>query len=173
MIVDLVTIRDADISFDFILKPDEIDLDSDEAKLKHEIKVEGSLKKGIAQTDVQGSIDARVEIECSRCLQIAEQSLEFPFNATFVTPEHYTDEKEAELKADDLDVSIIEDDKIDLKELVREQILLAIPVQVLCREDCRGLCQKCGASRNLIDCNCEEKEIDPRWQSLRELEIKK
>jgi uncharacterized protein len=131
------------------------------------------LKKGIAQTDVQGSIDARVEIECSRCLQTAEQSLEFPFNATFVTPEHYTDEKEAELKADDLDVSIIEDDKIDLKELVREQILLAIPVQVLCREDCRGLCQKCGASRNLIDCNCEEKEIDPRWQSLRELEIKK
>ncbi|MDQ3375160.1 MAG: DUF177 domain-containing protein [Acidobacteriota bacterium] len=173
MIVDLVTIRDADISFDFILKPDEIDLDSDEAKLKHEIKVKGSLKKGIAQTDVQGNIDARVEIECSRCLQTAEQSLEFPFNATFVTPEHYTDEKEAELKADDLDVSIIEDDKIDLKELVREQILLAIPVQVLCREDCRGLCQKCGASRNLIDCNCEEKEIDPRWQSLRELEIKK
>ncbi len=173
MIVDLVTIKDADISFDFILKPDEIDFDSDEAKLKHEIKVEGSLKKGIAQTDVQGNIDAIVEIECSRCLQTAEQSLGFPFNATFVTPEHYTDEKEAELKADDLDVSIIEDDKIDLKELVREQILLAIPVQVLCREDCRGLCQKCGASRNLIDCNCEEKEIDPRWQSLRELEIKK
>ncbi|MDQ3375163.1 MAG: DUF177 domain-containing protein [Acidobacteriota bacterium] len=171
MIVDLVTIKDAEISFDFVLKPDEIDLEGDEAKLKNEIKVKGSLRKGIAQTDVTGKINAEVEVECSRCLQNAEQSLEFPFSAVFVTPENYTDEKEAELKADDLDVSIIEDDKIELKELVREQILLAIPAQVFCREDCKGLCQKCGANRNLIDCNCEEKEIDPRWQSLRELNL--
>lgn len=171
MIVDLQTIKDTEILFDFELKSDEIDLESDEAKLKNEIKVEGSLKKGIAQTDVKGNIGAMIEIECSRCLQMAEQPLEFPFSAVFVTPENYTNEKEAELKADDLDVSITEDDTIDLKELVREQILLAIPVQVFCREECRGLCQKCGANRNLINCDCEEKEIDPRWQGLRELNL--
>lgn len=173
MVVDLLTIKDTEIRFDFVLKPSEIDLDSDEAKLTNEIKVEGKLKKGIAQIDVVGNINAQIEIECSRCLQMAEQILYFPFNAIFVALEHYTDEKEAELKADDLDVSIVEDDQIDLKELVREQILLAIPAQNICREDCRGLCQKCAGNRNLIDCNCEEKEIDPRWQSLRGLHIER
>lgn len=171
MIVNLLTIKDAEFKFDFLLKPSEVDLESDEAKLTNDVKVAGKLKKGIAQTDVEGNIIARIEIECSRCLQTAEQSLYFPFNAVFVAPEHYTDEKEAELKADDLDVSITVDDKIDLKELVREQILLAIPAQILCREDCKGLCQECGASRNLIDCRCEEKEVDPRWQGLRELNL--
>jgi uncharacterized protein len=171
MIVDLLTIKDAAISFDFILQPSEIDLDSDEAKLVNEISVKGSLKKGIAQTDVQGNIDARIEIECSRCLVTAEQPLKFSFSAVFVSTENYTDEKEAELSIDDLDVSITVDDKIDLRELVREQILLAVPAQIFCREDCKGLCQKCGASRNLIDCKCEEKEVDPRWQSLRKLNL--
>jgi uncharacterized protein len=56
-----------------------------------------------------------------------------------------------------------------LTELVREQILLAVPEQVFCREDCKGLCLKCSANRNLIDCNCEEKEIDPRWAALKNL----
>jgi len=171
MIVNLLTIRDGAIMFDFVLQPSEIDLDSDEAKLIEEIGVEGSLRKGIAQTDVQGNIDARIEIECSRCLMTTEKSLKFPFNAVFVSPENYTDEKEAVLNIDDLDVSITVDDKIDLSELVREQILLAVPSQIFCREDCKGLCQKCGASQNLIDCKCQEKEIDPRWQSLRELNL--
>lgn len=171
MIVDLLTIKDAEISFDFVLKPSEVNLDSEEAKLINEVKVDGKLKKGIAQTDVQGTIAARIVVECSRCLQPHEQSLEFPFTAVFVSPENYTEEKEAELNIADLDVSITVDDKIDLTELVREQILLAIPIQLLCREDCRGLCQKCGTNRNLIDCRCEEKEVDPRWQGLRELNL--
>lgn len=171
MIVDLLTIKDTDILFDFVLKPSEVNLESEEAKLINEVGVTGKLKKGIAQTDVQGTITARIKIECSRCLQPAEQSLEFPFTAVFVSPENYTDEKEAELNIDDLDVSITVDDKIDLTELVREQILLAIPIQLLCREDCKGLCQKCGTNRNLIDCSCEEKEVDPRWQGLRELNL--
>ena len=68
-----------------------------------------------------------------------------------------------------MDVSVIEGFEIDLTELVREQILLNLPEQVFCREDCKGLCEKCGANRNLINCNCEEKEIDPRWSALKNL----
>jgi uncharacterized protein len=68
-----------------------------------------------------------------------------------------------------LDVAVYEGDKIDLGELVREQIILNQPEQVFCREDCKGLCEKCGANRNLIDCKCEEKEIDPRWAALKNL----
>jgi uncharacterized protein len=46
---------------------------------------------------------------------------------------------------------------------------LNLPEQVFCREDCRGLCAKCGANRNATDCGCEEKEIDPRWAGLKNL----
>jgi len=169
MIVDVASLKDAQTSFNLSIAPDQIDLEGERVKLKNAVKVEGKLKRGIAQTDVQGRISAEIESECNRCLQSAEMSLEFPFDAVFVTAENYTQEKEAQLGADDLEVSVFEGDKIDLTELVREQILLNLPTQVLCREDCQGLCQKCGANLNLIDCNCEEEEIDPRWAVLKNL----
>ena len=123
------------------------------------------MKKGIAQTDVEGDIFADIEVECSRCLTVSQSNLEIHFSAAFVTPENYTEAKEVEVGEDDLEVSIIEDEQIDLPELVREQILLNLPTQFFCKEDCQGLCPKCGANRNLIDCKCEEKEIDPRWKA--------
>ncbi len=167
MRVDLTKLEKSRISFDFVLKPTEINLKGEEINLIDEIKVQGNLTKGIAQTDVEGEISTVFEIECSRCLKKVENSLEFPFTAAFVTPEHYTEQIEKELDLGELDVSIIETEEIDLKELVREQILLNVPVQVFCREDCKGLCRICGADKNLIDCKCEEKEFDPRWSALK------
>jgi uncharacterized protein len=62
-----------------------------------------------------------------------------------------------------------EDGMIDLAPLVRELSLLAVPIKVLCREDCQGLCQECGANLNLGDCGCAESEIDPRLAVLESL----
>ena len=171
MIVDLITLGSSPYPFEFSLEAQKIDLDSDEVKLKNEVKVKGTLTKHIAQTDIEGNISAETEIECTRCLQAIEQNLEIPFEAAFVTAENYTQAKEVELNDADLDVSVFEGDKIDLTELVREQILLNLPEQVFCKEDCKGLCEKCGANRNLIDCNCIEKEVDPRWKGLKDLFI--
>ncbi len=169
MIIDLTTLQKARTSFNFLLPPDEINLEGEAVKLNDAVKIEGNLTKGIVQTDLKGEIFTRVELECSRCLQAVENQLEIPFEAVFVTTEYFTAEKEAQLNSQDLEVSIFEGDKIDLREVAREQILLAVPTQILCKEDCKGLCQKCRANRNLIDCNCEEKEIDPRWAKLKEL----
>ena len=169
MIVDLTTIKDSQTSFDFSIDPARIDLESETARVKNAARIAGKIKKGIAQTDVAGEIHAVVEIECSRCLQPTEKSLDAPFSAAFVTAENYTQEKEAEVNLENLEVSIYEGDKIDLSELTREQILLNLPEQIFCRENCKGLCQKCGANRNLIDCNCVEKELDPRWSALKNL----
>lgn len=171
MIVDVISLRDAQTSFDFSIAPDEIDFDGETIKLKDVVKVEGNLKRGIAQTDVQGKISARIEAECSRCLQAAEIFLEFAFEAAFVTAENYTREKEAELKAGDLEISVFDGDRIDLTELVREQLLLNLPAQIFCREDCRGLCQKCGANLNSVNCDCREEDIDPRWSTLKKLKL--
>ena len=172
MKVDLSTVKDGRLSFNFSLQPDEIDLESENERVKSAARVAGKLIRRIAQTDVEGSISAVVELECSRCLQPVEKTLDFPFEAVFVTPENYTEEIETVLRGQDLEVSVFAGNEIDLAELAREQILLNLPEQILCSEDCKGLCQKCGANLNLIDCNCKQQEIDPRWQGLRELKIK-
>lgn len=169
MIIDLGVLEKSSLPFDFLVQPGEIDLEDETAKLNGVVKVAGELKKGIVRTDVSGKISAPVLLECTRCLTEIERNLEFPFEAAFVAPEHYSDAKEVGLSDADLSVSLLEDDKIDLIELAREQILLNLPEQVFCREDCKGLCDKCGANRNLINCNCEEKEIDPRWAALKNL----
>ena len=171
MIVDVTTFEDLQVPFDFTLTPDEVELDNDLAELINTIRVEGVLVKGSAQTDVNASIYADIEVECSRCLTLSASSLEIHFNAVFITAENYTEAKEAELGIGDLEVSMLEDDKIDLKELVREQILLNLPTHFLCEENCRGLCPMCGANRNLIDCKCEKNEIDPRWKALGDLKF--
>jgi uncharacterized protein len=169
MLVELPNAENRVLPFEFEIRPDEIDLDDESVKLQDSVKATGEIKKGIVQTDVRGNLKAKIALECTRCLQTVEENLEIPLAAAFVTKENYTQAREAELNAEDLDISVFEGDRIDLTELVREQILLNLPEQVFCREDCKGLCEKCGANRNLIDCKCIEKEIDPRWDALKNL----
>jgi uncharacterized protein len=169
MIVELFSIKDSPHEFEFSVAPEEIELGQENVRLIENVRTAGELKTGIVQTEVEGTIRTKLEVECTRCLQPVEKELEFPFKVSFITPENLTEEKETELNAEDLDVSIYEGDRIDLGELTREQIILNLPEQVFCSEDCKGLCAKCGANRNLIDCKCEEKEIDPRWSALKNL----
>ena len=80
-------------------------------------------------------------------------------------------EEEVELTDRDVVVGYYEGDRLDLGEVVREQILLALPLKPLCREDCRGLCPACGQNRNLVPCGCPppEEPGDPRLEPLRKL----
>ena len=166
MIIDLIQLTEPEIAFDFTTQPD---LEEESARIAKPVRTVGRLRKGIAQTDVEGRIGGEIETECTRCLRAVTHKFDVPLKASFVTAENYTSEKEAELRQGDLDVSIYDGEKIDLTDLVREQILLDLPAQILCREDCKGLCQKCGANLNEVNCNCEENEIDPRWAALKDL----
>ena len=63
----------------------------------------------------------------------------------------------------------ITDYKLDLSELVTSDILLSLPSKYLCKEDCQGLCYKCGHNLNLGECECDKREIDPRLEALKQL----
>lgn len=169
MYIDLTKLVEGKKEFDEAIQ---VDLDEESARLLEPCRIDGELKKGIVQVDLKGSISAKVEMECSRCVTPIISTLEFPFKVSYITEEHYTSEKESELHGEDLDVSLYDGEKIDLTELAREQILLNLPTQTFCQENCQGLCPKCGTNLNEKTCNCETKEIDPRWQSLRELKNK-
>jgi uncharacterized protein len=169
MYIDLTKLSEGRTDFDKTLQ---IELDDESAGLPEPCRIVGELRKGAAGVDVEGKIEAIVQTECSRCLVPISLTLDIPFNVSYVTEEFYTAEKESELHGDDLAVAIYDGEKIDLTELAREQILLNLPTQPLCGADCRGLCPTCGANLNLADCSCERKEIDPRWENLRQLKIK-
>lgn len=171
MIVDLSKFEGAFAVFQFELSPADIEFEIEELKLAAAAIVSARVEKHIAQTNVDGEISTKIENNCNRCLKKVENDLEFPFTAIFVSPENYTKQNEKKLSADELEVSVIDSEEIDMSELIREQILLALPTQFLCREDCKGLCPVCGSNKNLIDCKCIEKEIDPRWSDLKNINI--
>jgi uncharacterized protein len=66
-------------------------------------------------------------------------------------------------------VSYYEGDGLDLADVVREQVLLALPMQKLCRPDCQGICPVCGVNRNETTCQCKLQQVDERWAALKNL----
>jgi uncharacterized protein len=171
MIINLVQIEN-NLPFNLSIEPSSVDLDDEIVNLTKPLHLVGELTKKLVQIDVEGKISGEIELICSRCLENAAAKIENNFKVAFVTDDYFTTEIEAELNEEDLDVSLYDGETIDLVELAREQVLLEVPTHFVCRVDCKGLCPKCGNNRNNQTCNCETKEIDLRWQSLRQLKIK-
>jgi uncharacterized protein len=123
--------------------------------------------------EVSGRLAARVQLECDRCLKPVELPVDSRFKLEYVTAADYEAQQQAqqavELTEEDLDLSVFDGEVIDVDELVTEELLLAIPDQVLCNDNCKGICPVCGKDRNAVECNCETKEVDPRWAGLKEL----
>ena len=169
MIVDLLSVTDEPLPFDFKIEPGNIDLDTEGAHITGDIAVSGELRKDAAKTDVSGEIRAPLEVECTRCLTPVKRDLKIVFEVDFVGKELFPESKETHLENSDLDTDLLDSNEIDLSQVAREQILLNLPEQNLCREDCKGICPTCGKDLNEADCNCGDDEIDPRWAALKDL----
>jgi uncharacterized protein len=172
MFIDIADLASAPKGFEIDIRPEDIDLDVENVRLLGPVHVSGEAVREADRTDVKGSIEYDAEIDCTRCLTPVGNAANFDFEVSFVTPENFASNADHEVETADLDIDVLEGEQIDLKELVREQILLDLPEQIFCKEDCKGLCPKCGADRNLINCDCDETEIDPRWAALKDLDIR-
>lgn len=169
MIIELANVGVRPKAITLTLSPDEIELDVDGVVLVDDVEFAGETAKIDEKAHVRGTIAARAEIACIRCLEPVSQKIEIEFDDVFVDAADEPSDDELVLEGEDLDQAFVPDGKIDLTEVVREQILLELPEQLICREDCKGLCPKCGSNRNLIDCRCYEDELDPRWSALKDL----
>ncbi len=169
MIVDLTVIESWPWIFDLVVEPAETELDVEGFRLKSSVKAKGEIESHAGWFEVKGVIEAGAEIDCSRCLEPIDRSLSVPFNIRLLRSDDLAGVAENAIDKSELDSSVLDSDQVDLTDVVREQILLDLPEQVFCKEDCKGLCPKCGANLNLIECNCEEDEMDPRWAALKDL----
>ncbi|MFL6374945.1 MAG: YceD family protein [Pyrinomonadaceae bacterium] len=168
MIIDLASAQTTPKPLSADVDGGQIDL-GDEGTVEGSAHFEGEFFREGAQTHLRGMVTAKVGLLCTRCAEPLTRQLEIPFEDVFVNASYEPSEKDLEVPITDLDIQLVADEHIDLIDVIREQILLNMPEQVLCKEDCKGLCPECGTNRNLKDCNCGEKDIDPRWAALKNL----
>jgi uncharacterized protein len=152
--------------FAHVYEPEEIVLDEEHARIIEPPQVEGSITRKGSEYTLRGKVTARAQVDCDRCLKAVDVPVESEFEAAYVPQVEYALSETAELHAEDMAQSVFSENAIDVDELVREQIMLSLPSRALCGEECKGLCPVCGGDRNLEDCGCQTKEVDPRWAAL-------
>lgn len=104
--------------------------------------------------------------ECARCLEPVSGDFAASLERTVVAAGTLTDEQ---LEENVDEYAVIEKGKLDLDELIREELVLSFPMRFLCNEDCSGLCPKCGKPKRLGDCGCPTNDPDPRLAVLKKL----
>lgn len=173
--IDIPRIPPEGLEVDEALEPAGLQL---EAEREFVLRPGGRLRCRVEVVDgttvhVRGRLAGPLEVECGRCLEryglpVAQELDLFYLPRTAERPAQ-EEEEEVELSDRDVVVAYYEGDRLDLGEVVREQLFLALPLRRLCREDCQGLCPTCGANRNAGRCGCPEPEepADPRLEPLR------
>lgn len=163
MEISISSLDDGDHPFAF--EAPSLAIGLDDSFLGH-VRVEGSLKRVSRQLILTGTVFASYHKECDRCLAEIRRDAEIPLNLFYRTVMH--GERPRVEDEDDADIRLIDPDQesIVLDEEVRQIILLDIPLKVLCKEACKGICPRCGVDLNTGTCRCDEPEIDPRWEKL-------
>ncbi len=169
MRIELENLQGGKGGFAHVYQPDDLNPFDERIRLVEPVAVKGNVKLAGAQVVVNGHIDTRVQVECDRCLQPAELPVNADFALEYVTGSDYESSEAAELTHEEMSVSVFDGEAIDVDEMVKEQILLAVPTRMLCREDCKGICPECGIDRNSGKCACVTDDVDPRWAALKNL----
>ena len=134
-----------------------------------ELVVRGSAELLAGEIHLCGSLQTVIERPCDRCLEPAPFPVDGDFELFYrplsegLGEEKALDESEAEM-------GFYEGDGLELDDVLREFVLLTLPMQRVCSEDCKGICPECGKNRNQNECNCHAVAQDDRWAALKNLQ---
>lgn len=118
------------------------------------IDIQGRICIENQSLEIALGIKLSINMVCSRCIENFAYPLQCEINESLDLTEYQ---------------GILQNDTLDLTELIRENILIAIPIKALCDEDCKGLCTVCGVNMNVHNCDCNKDQIDPRLSVLNNL----
>ncbi len=129
--------------------------------------------KGVIQDiRVVGELATRLELACARCLEPVERDIARKFDLLYRPQGSDAGREEISVTQAEAEIGYYKGEGLQLEDVLREQILLAMPLKVVCREECRGLCPQCGKNLNFGECTCAAPAGDSRWDALKELKDK-
>ncbi|HEV8429777.1 MAG TPA: DUF177 domain-containing protein [Pyrinomonadaceae bacterium] len=169
MRIELENLEGGKGDFAHAYKPEDLNPVDERISLTEPATITGKIRLAGKEVFVNGHFETRAQVECDRCLQPVETPVNTDFALEYIPGSEYESGSPAELTDAEMSVSVFDGEAIDVDEIVKEQILLAVPTRMLCREDCKGICPECGTNRNTGDCNCTTEDIDPRWAALKNL----
>ena len=170
MFISLQQLEQHPVRFQVEIPAGEIDYDS-KVSQSSALRAEGIaqlLNHSLGEVRVQGSLNVTVEGTCDRCLETAVFPLENRFDLVYM-PAGESAGGEDEIDEAGIEVGYYDGNGLALNDILREVVLLALPMQFICREACKGICPACGQNRNQGDCGCRSDAIDHRWNQLKNL----
>jgi uncharacterized protein len=160
------------VRFDETFQPGQIDFsDSGIRQLTplHSAGTAELLANTEGEVRVRGEYDVTMETECDRCLGLARFPLASGFDLFYRPMADIAVEEEVAIDEGEAEIGFYEGAGMQLEDILREQILLGMPMQRVCKEDCKGICPVCGKNRNEVSCDCHLETADDRWAALRNL----
>jgi uncharacterized protein len=170
----VVALEQEPIEFDLELPPGAVDFGelveqegplatSGRAEVIHEHR---GPKDIVADIRLRGRFSGNFQVPCARCVEPVSLPLAADFDLIFRPVGADTDAPERSITAPETEIGYYQKDSLSLEDVLREQVLLSLPVKSLCKPDCKGLCPRCGENRNSQMCSCDEGPSDPRWEAL-------
>ncbi len=156
----LITVSDIPITgkyYDFDFAPDAIEEIKD-IQFLEPVHFTGSIYKSNQDVRIKGTVRTKIQVACNRCLELFAFPITSDFEV-FYQPRPHNQKQEEDIPFGELGVLHYDDNTIDLAESTRDTIILEIPMKLLCKEDCRGLCPQCGQNLNLGPCTCTTKKF--------------
>jgi uncharacterized protein len=146
----------------------------DDAALETPVTADFVLSHKDRDLQVDGIVETAIRFRCSRCAKEFSRSIASSFELSYLPqPKWINEGAEIELRYEDMEVAYYNGLTLDVDLMVLEQIELAIPMKFVCREDCKGLCYKCGADLNEGACLCKNDSVDSRLSILLDFQKKK
>jgi len=159
------------VRFKEVFQPGAIEFLDEQIQQAGPLQTQGTaeLVASIMEIRVRGHLAVRIESECDRCLEAVDFPIDTGFDLLY-RPTPAPSEEEVEIDDAGSDIGFYRGDGLELADVLREQILLTLPMQRICRQDCKGICPVCGQNRNQVDCRCHQELPDDRWSGLRNLQ---
>jgi uncharacterized protein len=148
-------------------------LESDAVRIVSPVEATLRLDKVEQDLVAYGSLSGIVELQCARCLKNFDYRIASKFSVMYHPAEKKGRHEQHELKSDELDTVFYTGDVLETNDLLKDQLILNLPMKPLCSPDCKGFCPDCGADRNLTACDCGSGERDTRFEALKRLKIEK
>ena len=172
MVIVIEDLKEEPLHVQHVFPIGEIRFSHEDAGLTEPVAVDFMLAHRDRDLRVDGRIETGIRFKCSRCAKEFLKAFSSSFDLTYLPqPKWSNEDAEIELKYEEMEIAYYDGIALDVNLMVLEQIELAMPMKFVCREDCRGLCYKCGADLNEGLCLCRNEEMDSRMSVL--LEFKK